>query len=91
MTNKFVWLDLTSKPAPGAIERDWTGVDFTVSMSLWDGKKEDHILYRTFQVTDAEKNTKPKGKKAKLGKDGLILFVIPICRGDQNVSNKRRT
>ena len=71
---KYVDFDLLSEPVDGAIERDWTGRDFEIFMSMYDEENS----YISCVVLDVEKDIKPKGKKAKLGRRGNILFALPI-------------
>ena len=65
-----------SKPMPGAILNDWTGMDFTVTMGLWEGEEDGaYKTFSSFQIRDADKNIKPKGKIGKIGKYG----GDPVC------------
>ena len=66
------------KPLQGAIIRDWTQKDFTLTLALYDEKTGKYLTYHTTSITHATRKYKEQGKKAKLGKNGHIMFCIPI-------------
>jgi hypothetical protein len=78
-----------SKPAPGAILNDWTGMDFTVTMLHWE-----HTCYkahRSFDVLDATRHIKPKGKAAKIGKHGHLTMTMPLLNGKEVNNSPKET
>ena len=74
MKNKYMMPDslFASKPRPGAIVRDWTEKDFTLTVEVL----QQPIHFSTV-ILHSERNIKTKGKAAKLGKGGYLRMVLP--------------
>ncbi len=72
------WIE--SKPLPGAVERDWTGMDFTVTMFYQNDRMTKREKHAVIENKHTDNKIKPKGRKASVGRDGHIMIALPILK-----------
>ena len=72
------WIE--SKPLPGAVERDWTGMDFTVTMFHQNKHMTKYKKVRVIENKHADNKKKVKGQKVRVGRDGHIMIALPILK-----------
>lgn len=64
-----------SEPAPGAIERGWTGYDFTLTFST-----DDELFFSHADKSDKHTSVKLNRKTKDGDTHTTLKIILPICK-----------